>query len=349
MTKQPFGKTAAGEAVELYTIANSNGVEVSIATYGGAIVSLKTPDRAGRIADVVLGFNTLDGYLKSPFYLGALIGRYANLIANGRFVLNGVEYTLARNDGPNSLHGGLRGFDKAVWAARELTGGGAGLELTYVSQDGEEGYPGELSVKVVYTLNHANELRIDYSAETNKDTVLSLTNHAYFNLAGEGSGDVLDHVVRLNADRFAAVGAGLVPTGELRHVEGTPLDFRRPMAIGARIGQADEQLELGLGYDHNFVVNGQMGTLRDAARVVEPTSGRVLEVLTTEPGLQFYTGNVLDGTDVGKSGKAYGRRSGFSLETQRYPDSPNHASFPSSVLRAGERFVSSTVYRFSAE
>jgi aldose 1-epimerase len=348
MTKRPFGKTAAGEAVDLYTLANSSGVEASIATYGGAVVSLKTPDRAGSLADVVLGFNALGDYLNSSFYPGALIGRYANRIAHGRFVLNGVEYTLARNNGANSLHGGIRGFDKAVWAARELPGGDAALELTYVSQDGEEGYPGKLAVKVVYTLTQASELRIDYFAETDKDTVVNLTNHSYFNLAGEGSGEALDHVVRLYADRFTPVDAGLIPTGELRPVEGTPFDFRRPMAIGARIGQADEQLELGCGYDHNFVVNGPMGTLREAARVVDPKSGRVLEALTTEPGVQLYTANFLDGTAIGKSGKPYGRRSAFCLETQRFPDSPNHPDFPSAVLRAGQRFASTTVYRFSA-
>jgi aldose 1-epimerase len=347
MTKQPFGKTAAGETADLYTLANSSGMEVSITTYGGAVTSLKTPDRTGRIADVVLGFNAVEDYLKVSFYPGALVGRYANRIANGRFVLNGVEYKLARNNGANSLHGGIRGFDKAVWAAREPPGGDA-LELTYVSRDGEEGYPGELRVKVVYTLNHDSELRIDYSAETDNDTVLNLTNHSYFNLTGEGSGDILDHVAILNADRFTPVDAGLIPTGELRHVEGTPFDFRRPTAIGARIGQAEEQLERGCGYDHNFVVNGAMGTLRDAARAVDPKSGRVLEVLTTEPGVQLYAANFLDGTAVGKSGKAYQRRSAFCLETQRFPDSPNQPDFPSSVLRAGQKFTSTTVYRFSA-
>jgi len=346
MTQQPFGKTPAGEPVDLYTLANARGIEVAIATYGGTVVSLKTPDRNGRSADIVLGLRTLDEYRANPFYLGALIGRYANRIANGRFVLNGVEYTLARNNGANSLHGGLRGFDKVVWGAKEL--GGSALELTYVSQDGEEGYPGELSVRVAYTLDGA-ALRIDYVASTTRDTVLNLTNHSYFNLAGEGSGDILDHVVQLHASRFTPVDAGLIPTGELRPVEGTPFDFRQPMAIGARIDQGGEQLDRGAGYDHDFVVDGPMGTLRPAARVTEPESGRVLEVLTTEPGIQLYAGNFLDGTVIGKSGKPYPRRSGFCLETQRYPDTPNHPEFPSCVLRPGENFTSTTVFRFGAE
>jgi aldose 1-epimerase len=343
MTKRAFGNFG-GEAVELYTLSGG-GAEVSITTYGGAVTSLKTADRAGQVADIVLGFDNLDDYVRAPFYMGALIGRYGNRVANGRFTLSGVEYTLARNNGANSLHGGMRGFDKVVWAAREADGA---LELTYVSKDGEEGYPGELAVRVVYTLG-AGELRIDYFAETSKDTVVSLTNHSYFNLAGEGSGDVLDHVVRLNAARFTPVDAGLIPTGELRPVEGTPFDFRKPTAIGARIGQAEEQLERGCGYDHDYVVDGPAGTLRDAAWVTEPKTGRVLEVLTTEPGIQLYTGNFLDGTAVGKSGKAYGRRSGFCLETQKFPDSPNQPDFPTSVLRAGEKLTSTTVYRFGVE
>ena len=344
MTKRGFGKTAAGEAVELYTLSGG-GVEATIATYGGVLTSLKTADRAGRMGDIVLGFDNLEDYVKAPFFMGALIGRYANRVAHGRFALNGVEYTLAKNNGANSLHGGNRGFDKVVWAARELNGA---LELTYVSKDGEEGYPGELAVRVVYTVG-AGELRIDYFAETSKDTVVNLTNHSYFNLAGEGSANVLDHVVRLNAARFTPVDAGLIPTGELRPVEGTPFDFRKPVAIGARIDQAEEQMERGCGYDHNFVVDGAASTLRAAARVTEPASGRMLEVSTTEPGIQLYTGNFLDGTAVGKSGKAYGRRSGFCLETQKYPDSPNHPDFPTATLRAGEKFTSTTVYRFGAE
>jgi aldose 1-epimerase len=343
MNKQPFGKMPAGEPVDLYTLASAQGIEVAIATYGGTVVSLKTPDRAGRAADIVLGLRTLDEYRANAFYLGALIGRYANRIANGRFTLNGVEYSLARNNGANSLHGGLKGFDKVVWGAKEV--GGSALELTYVSKDGEEGYPGELSVRVVYTLNDA-DLRIDYFATTTLDTVVNLTNHSYFNLAGEGSGDILGHEAQLHASKFTPIDAGLIPTGELRPVEGTPFDFRRPMPIGARIDGGGEQLERGNGYDHDFAVDGPMGTLRSAARVTEPKSGRVLEVLTTEPGIQLYAGNFLDGTAIGKSGKAYGRRSGFCLETQRYPDTPNHSDFPSCVLRPGEMYKSTTIFRF---
>jgi len=349
ITKRPFGKTAAGEAADLYTLTNANGVEASITTYGGTLVSLKTPDRAGRFADVVLGFNSLDPYLRVTFYPGALVGRYANRIAKGRFTLNGVEYKLAINNGGNSLHGGLKGFDKYVWPAREAAGGDPALELTHFSPDGDEGYPGALSVRVVYTLTRNNELRIDSSATTDKDTVLNLTNHSYFNLAGEGSGDILDHVVQLNADRFTPVDAGLIPTGELRAVEGTPFDFRNPTAIGARVNEPDEQLKLGHGYDHDFVVNGRMGTLREAARVVDPKSGRTLEALTTEPGVQLYIGNFLDGSSTGKSGKPIARRTGLCLETQHFPDSPNHPDFPSSALRAGEKFESTTVFRFGAE
>ncbi len=347
MLKRYFGRTAAGEAADLYTLANACGVEASITTYGGALVSLKAPDRAGRFADVVLGFHDIDGYLNAEFYPGALVGRYANRIAKGRFALNGVEYKLACNNGENSLHGGIKGFDKAVWSACEIADGDPALELTHFSPDGDEGYPGALSVRVAYTLNQNSELRIDYSATTDKDTVLNLTNHAYFNLAGEGSGDILGHVAQLNADRFTPVDSGLIPTGESRPVEGTPFDFRRPTPIGARVNERDEQLELGHGYDHNFVVNGRAGTLRKAARVVDPKSGRVLDALTTEPGIQLYIGNFLDGLSVGKSARPYGRRSGFCLETQHFPDSPNRPEFPSTVLRAGEKFESTTVFRFS--
>ncbi|HEX8352371.1 MAG TPA: aldose epimerase family protein [Pyrinomonadaceae bacterium] len=346
--RESFGKSPDGKDVDVYTLTNRRKAEARITNYGGALVSLKVPDRAGRFADVVLGFDGMEGYLAGNFYLGAVVGRYANRIANGRFTLNGVEYKLAANNGPNHLHGGVRGFDKVLWAARPLrVRNGSALELTYVSPDGEEGYPGTLRVRVVYTLTDANELRIDYSATTDKDTVVNLTNHAYFNLAGEGSGDILGHRLTLYADRFLPSDATAIPTGELRPVRGTPFDFTRPAAIGARIEADDEQIKFGAGYDHTFVVRGRAGTLRRAARVHEPTTGRVLEVWTTEPGVQLYTGNYLD-TVAGKSGRPYGRRTGFCLETQHYPDSPNKPDFPSAVLRRGGRYRTTTVYKFSA-
>jgi aldose 1-epimerase len=347
--QESFGRTRDGQTVEIYTLKNRRGVEARIMTYGAVVVSLKAPDRRGALDDVVLGFDDLGGYQKSTAYFGAIAGRYANRIAKGRFTLNGVEYRLAVNNGENHLHGGVRGFDKVVWTARPLTvRNGAALELTYLSKDGEEGYPGNLSVKVVYTLTDRNELRIDYTATTDKDTVVNLTNHSYFNLAGQGGGDILGHQLMINADRFTPTDAGAIPTGELREVKGTPFDFTRPTAIGARIEEPDEQLKLGKGYDHNFVVNGQAGVLRRAAQVYEQTTGRVLEVWTTEPGVQFYTGNYLDGGDVGKGGKVYKHRYGFCLETQHYPDSPNHPSFPSTALRRGGRYRTTTVYKFSA-
>jgi aldose 1-epimerase len=348
MNKQPFGKTKSGEAVDLYTLANSKGMEATITNYGGVVVSLKVPDRSGRSADVVLGFDKFEGYLTDPPYFGAIVGRYGNRIAKGRFTLNGREYKLAQNNGENALHGGLRGFDKRVWTARDVSGAaGPALELTYVSKDGEEGYPGTLTSKVVYTLTDNSELKIDYTATTDKDTVVNLTNHSYFNLAGQGEGDVLGHLVQITADRFTPVDTGLIPTGELRPVSGTPFDFRKPAAIGARINDNDEQLRIGKGYDHNFVLNSGGGSLALAARVTEPKSGRVMEVLTTEPGLQFYTGNFLDGTIRGKGGKVYNQRYGFCMETQHFPDSPNKPKFPSTVLKPGAQYRTTTVYRFS--
>jgi aldose 1-epimerase len=348
--KESFGQTRDGEAVDIYTLKNRRGAEARITTYGGAVVSLKVPDRAGRFDDVVLGFDDIEGYLKTTTYIGSLVGRYANRIARGRFTLNGTEYKLATNNGENHLHGGVRGFDKVVWKARPLAArGGQALELTYLSKDGEEGYPGNLNVRVVYTLTNANELKIDYYATTDKDTVVNLTQHNYYNLAGHGNGDILGHQLMINAGRFTPTDAGAIPTGELRPVRGTPFDFTRPTAIGARIEQDEEQLKLGKGYDHNFVINGRPGTLRLAARVSEPTTGRVMEVWTTEPGMQLYTGNYLDGTDVGKGGKPYRHRYGFCLETQHYPDSPNRPAFPSTVLRKGGRFRSTTVYKFSSQ
>src|SRR5690348_7535126 len=346
-TRADFGKTPEGVAVSIYTLTNSRGMEARITNYGGIVVSLKAPDKTGAMSDIVLGFDTLDGYVNNTSYFGALIGRYGNRIAKAKFNLDGHEYKLAANNGENSLHGGTRGFNRAVWTPRELSDGG--LELVYVSKDGEEGYPGNLRVRVTYHLTPANELKIEYEASTDKDTVLNLTNHSYFNLKGAGNGDILDHAVTLNADKFTPVDAGLIPTGDLRSVNGTPFDFRKGTAIGARIEQNDEQLKLGKGYDHNWVLNKSANSLSLAARVEEPTTGRVLEVHTTEPGVQFYTGNFLDGTAKGKGGKTYGFRSGFCLETQHFPDSPNKPSFPSTVLRPGQQFHSTTVYRFSAK
>lgn len=345
--EQPFGKTPSGEQVNLYTLRNASGVEVAITNYGARVVSLKVPDRSGKFDDVVLGFDSLDGYLKDNPYFGAIVGRYGNRIAKGEFTLDGKKYTLARNNGENSLHGGLKGFDKVVWSASKVsTSDGPGLELKYLSKDGEEGYPGNLNVAVTYSLTANNELKIDYDATTDKDTVLNVTNHSYFNLAGQGNGDILDHLVMINADKFTPVNAGLIPTGELRPVEGTPFDFRKPIAIGARINDKDQQLIYGKGYDHNFVLNRTGDGLALAARVTDPKTGRVMEVLTTQPGLQFYTGNFLDGSIHGKGGKAYGQRSAFCMETQHFPDSPNQKAFPSTVLKPGERYRNTTVYRF---
>lgn len=343
-----FGQ-ADGQQVELFTLINRHGVEARITNYGATVVSLKVPDRTGRFDDVLLGYDTLADYQRSTFYVGPVIGRYANRIAKGRFTLNGTEYKLAVNNGENTLHGGLKGFDKVVWQAKPLrTAGGSALELTYLSKDGEEGYPGNLSVRVVYTLTDANELKINYSATTDKDTVVNLTNHAYFNLAGQGNGDILKHRLTIYADRFLPSDDKAIPTGELRSVAGTPFDFRRATEIGARIGQPDEQLKFGNGYDHTFVINGRSGVLRRAATASEQTTGRVLEVWTTEPGMQLYTGNYLESTMQGKGGKSYGPRQGFCLETQHFPDSPNKPRFPSTVLRKGGRFNSTTVYKFSA-
>jgi aldose 1-epimerase len=348
-TSRPFGKTKTGEAVELYTLANARGMEATIMTYGGILVSLRAPDRNGKLEDVVLGFDTLDSYLADPPppYFGALIGRYGNRIAKARFTLDGVEYKLAQNNGPNHLHGGIRGFDKVVWKAR--TPAPRTLELTYLSKDGEEGYPGNLTTTVTYTVTDNNELKLDYSATTDKDTVLNLTNHSYFNLAGRGESDILGHKLMIDADRFLPTDAGQIPTGEMRSVEGTPFDFRQPRVIGERIDAADEQLKLGGGYDHCYVLNARGAVPTLAARVSEPKSGRVMEVLTTQPGVQIYTGNKLDGRFQGKGGKPYPRRSGLCLETQHFPDSPHQPKFPPVVLKPGASFQSTTVYRFLSE
>ena len=350
ITKQSFGKTADGGSVDIYTLTNNLGMEAKITNYGAIVVSLKAPDRNGKVDDVVLGFNDLDSYLKGHPYFGAIVGRYGNRIAKGRFTLDGVEYKLAVNNGENHLHGGIKGFDKVIWTAKDMrTKMGPALSLTYVSKDGEEGYPGTLTATVVYTLTNNNELRLDYTITTDKDTVSNLTHHSYFNLAGEGNGDILNHVLTLNANRFTPTDAGSIPTGELRSVKGTPFDFLQATVIGKRISDQDQQIQFGGGYDHNFVVNGKAGALRSAATVYEPTSGRVMEVWTTEPGVQFYTGNFLDGTLTGKSGKVYQKRNGFCLETQHYPDSPNHPMFPTTTLKKGATYRSTTVYRFKVK
>jgi len=347
--KEAFGTTPDGKAVELYTLTNTQGIEVRVMTYGGIIVSLQTPDKRGHLADITLGFDTLAGYLAKNPYFGALVGRYGNRIGNAKFTLEGKEYTLAKNNGPNALHGGLKGFDKVVWQAQSLQKSAeVGLILKYTSADGEEGYPGTLHVTVTYTLSDKNEFSIDYQATTDKATPINLTNHTYFNLAGEGKGDILAHELTLNADHFTPVDKNLIPTGKIASVKGTPLDFTQATAIGARIGQQDEQLILGGGYDHNFVINRQGKGLALAARVVEPNSGRALEVSTTEPGVQFYTGNFLDGTITGKQGHVYKQRYGFCLETQHYPDSPNQPGFPSTILRPGQGYHTTTVFKFSA-
>jgi len=346
---QPFGTTADGTAVERYVLKNAHGMEVDVITWGAIVQRIVVPDRKGTPGDVVLGFDTLAGYLGQHPYFGAIVGRYGNRIANATFTLGGTKYTLAANNGPNSLHGGLKGFDKHMWKARPLASpAGPAVELTYVSPAGEEGYPGTLTAKVTYTVTEADELRIDYHLSADAETVANVTNHSYFNLAGQGTGDVLAHVVRIQADRFTPVNATLIPTGELRPVQGTPFDFRAATAIGARIDAKDEQIAYGKGYDHNWVLDGHMGTLRPAVHVTEATSGRALDVSTTEPGVQFYTGNFLDGTIKGKGGAVYRNRFGLCLETQHFPDSPNQPAFPSTVLRAGARYRSTTMFRFRA-
>lgn len=349
ITKSDFGTTPDGKAVELYTLRNSQGMEATIMTYGGIVTSLKVPDKNGALTDVVLGYDNLDGYLKSTPYFGALIGRYGNRIAHGQFTLDGKTYTLATNNGANSLHGGLKGFDKQVWTARPLpTANGPALILTYVSLGGEEGYPGTLSVTAIYSITEDNELRVDFSATTSEKTVVNLTHHSYFNL--RGSGDVLGHVVYINSDKFTPVDSGLIPTGELRPVTGTPFDFRLPATIGARINSTnDEQIVLGNGYDHNWVLNKQGNELSLAAEVYEPTTGRLMEVWSTEPATQFYSGNFLDGSITGKGGWVYKFRDGFCFEPQHYPDSPNHPAFPTTELSPGETYKNTIIYKFSTK
>jgi aldose 1-epimerase len=347
--KCAWGKAEDGQTAHLYTLTNKNGMTMRVTNFGGIVVSLTAPDRDGKYADVVLGYDRLEDYLEDTRHFGCVVGRCANRIGGGKFSLDGQTYELTVNRPPNHLHGGLRAFDRVFWNAEGIVRDGAvGLKFHYVSKDGEEGYPGNLDVTVYYWLTETNELRIEYSATTDKPTPVNLTNHSYFNLAGAGSGDILGHELMLAADRFTPVDAALIPTGELRQVAGTPFDFTKPTAIGARVDEDDQQLKYGGGYDHNFVFSRWDGKLRRVATVHEPKSGRFMEVLTTEPGVQFYCGNFLDGSDVGKGGKPYERRSGFCLETQHFPDSPNKPQFPSCILRPGEEYRHVTVYRFSA-
>ena len=351
ITKSTFGKTTDGQQADLYVLSNNKGMQVAITNFGATIVSVKVPDRNGKVADVVLGYDDVKDHESGKAYFGATVGRYANRIAHGEFTLNGTTYTLAKNDGENHLHGGVRGFSKKMWTAKEVsTGNRPALKFTYVSEDGEEGYPGKLEASVTFTLTDKSELIIQYSAATDKATVINLTNHSYFNLAGQDSGDILSHHLTLYADKFTPVDATLIPTGELRNVKGTPFDFTRAEAIGTRINQSDQQLKFGKGYDHNWVLKkNKVGGLSPAAELYDAQSGRVVDVQTTEPGVQFYSGNFLDGTARGKAGKAYNYRTGLCLETQHFPDSPNHPHFPTTTLKPGERFRSTTIYAFSTK
>jgi len=342
--KQHYGKTSDGQDVDEYTLTNARGMEVKVISYGGIITSIRVPDRNGNLANVVLGFDNLADYeTKSP-YFGCITGRYANRIAKGKFTLNGTEYQLPINDGLNALHGGLKGFDKVVWSAEEIENG---VIFSRISSDGEEGYPGNLDVKVTYTLSDDNELKIDYQAETDAPTIVNLTNHSYFNLRGEGSGSIDNHILMIDADSYTPTDETLIPTGELAPVEGTPFDFRLPKDIGFGVRSSHEQIVRAQGYDHNFVLNNSDNAeVQLAARVFEPVSGRVMEVLTTEPGIQFYTSNFIDGTLVGTGGRVYRMGDALALETQHIPDSPNQPDFPSTVLNPSETYQTTTIYKF---
>jgi aldose 1-epimerase len=342
---EPFGRTPEGEEVSLYVLTSAKGLRARITNYGATLVSLEVPDRHGKLDDVVLGFENLEGYLAQRAYIGATVGRYANRIGGARFVLDGVEHKLTANEGASQLHGGLKGFDKKLWQAEEVTAAEdrAWARMSYVSRDGEEGYPGSLRCTVTYMLTNDDELRISYEAETDKKTVINLTNHSYWNLAGQGVGDILGHELTLHASRFTVVDKNLIPTGFIASVLDTPLDFQAPRIIGGRIRQ------LNRGYDHNYVLNGRLDTLKLAAVAHEKSTGRAMEIYTTEPGIQLYTGNYLDGSLIGKGAKAYNKCAGFCLETQHYPDSPNKPSFPPTVLEPGRRFASLTVHKFSAK
>jgi aldose 1-epimerase len=347
LTRVSFGQTPEGKNVDRITVGNRTGVEVDVLTYGATIAAIRTADRGGAIDDIVHGFDDLAGYLTRSRYFGSVVGRYGNRIARGQFTLDGSTYRLATNNGPNHLHGGVKGFDKVIWTATAFQGPqGTGVTLKYVSADGEEGYPGEVTVTVTYTLNDRNELKVEYHAATTRPTIINLTQHSYFNLSGRQADDVLDHEVWINADRFVPVDATLIPTGELASVQGTPFDFRTPTRIGARIDDAHEQIGRGRGYDHTLVLVREGAGLCPAARAVDPLTGRTLEVATTEPGMQFYSGNFLDGSIHGKGGRSYGKRSGFCFETQHFPDSPNQPNFPSTVVRPGSDYRSATVFTF---
>jgi aldose 1-epimerase len=340
--REPFGKSPEGRQVDLYTLTNISGIRARIISFGAILVSLEVPDRNGNLADVTLGFDKLDGYLGVHPYFGATVGRYANRIGKAKFTLDGVVYKLAANDGENHLHGGIKRFDKVVWMLEDIgvTDDGAMVKMSYISEDGQEGYPGNLACSVKYTLTKDDKLKISFEAETDKKTIVNLTNHSYFNLAGQGTGDILGHELTLSADKYTVVDAGLIPTGENRNVKGTPMDFTTPMTIGSRISQVKG------GYDHNYVLNSGGGKLALAAKVYEPKSGRIMEIHTDQPGIQFYTGNFLDGSITGKGGKVYKKHYGFCLETQHFPDSPNKPGFPSVVLRPGQEYKTETVLRF---
>jgi len=342
---ESFGKTPDGQRVALYTLTNANGIRARITNYGAILVSLEVPDKNGKLADITLGFDTLEGYIKGHPYFGATVGRYANRIGGASFKLNNIEYKLAANNGPNHLHGGIEGFDKVVWKEEDIKAESnqAFVKLSYLSEDGEEGYPGNLACTVTYTLTKDDELKINYEAETDKPTVINLTNHSYWNLAGQGNGDILGHELMLNADKYTPVDEGLIPTGEIKSVKDSPMDFTKPMIIGSRIIQVEG------GYDHNYALNSGGGTLALCARVYEPTSGRFMEIHTVEPGVQFYTGNFLDGSITGKAGKVYNKHYGFCLETQHFPDSPNKPDFPSVVLKPGDKYTTFTVHKFYAK
>jgi len=350
LTSQPFGTSPDGQPIDIFKLSNLKGVEIRVMTYGGIIVSLKTPDKSGQAGDIVLGHDDAAAYFTNSNFFGAIIGRYGNRIAKGKFTLDGHEYTLATNNGANHLHGGKKGWDQAVWHAEPFQDArGVGVVFTHTSPDGDEGYPGTVKATVTYTLTDANELKVDYQATTDKPTVINLTQHSYFNLSAGKTPDILGHQLMIAADKYTPVDDGLIPTGELATVEGTPFDFRLPTAIGARIGEKNVQPDRGKGYDHNFVLNRTGNGLSVAARVVDPASGRTMEISTTEPGIQFYSGNFLDGTQTNKGGGKIGHRAGFCLETQHYPDSPNHANFPSTVLQPGQEYKTTTVFKFGVQ